>query len=168
MRGSFPLFIGKKRGDTMGSVTAKFSRTRQSVTRALYRHDYGQTLKLEGFDVGGSVEVHYGNKGDEQTIVKFGPEDGIEIPDELLTTGKDIDAWIFMHDKEHNGETTYHVIIPVMERQMAGEDPKTQVVDYILIGGTASDIDGTGQNTIDYIFSGGDANNIAGTGVITG
>lgn len=86
------------------------------MTRALYQYDYGQTLTFEDFELGETVEVHFGNKGEDETVVCYLDAEGVKIPDELLKTGKDIDAWIYLHNSQNEGESVYHVIIPVMKR----------------------------------------------------
>ena len=141
----------------MGSVTAKYSKTKWSVTRALYQHDYGQTLKFEGFDFGNSVEVHFGNKGDEATVVRFGGPHGVQIPDELLKTGKDIDAWVYMHDRRCNGESVYHVEIPVVKRGKVEDEKPDEPIEYILDGGDSEENIPGGCHVNEYIFDGRDS-----------
>lgn len=142
----------------MGYVTAKYSRKKWSVTRALYQNDYGQTLKFdEEFGIGDTVEVHFGNKGDAETIVKFGNARGVKIPDQLLKTGKDIDAWVFHHDCRCNGESVYHVIIPVVQRGRIEGETDDKPVTYIFDGGVAEDNIPGGCYPGEYIFDGRDS-----------
>lgn len=143
----------------MGSVTAKYSRTKRSVTRALYQYDYGQELLFDGFDIGDSVEVHFGNKGDETTIVRFGNNNGVRIPNELLKTGKDIEAWIYMHERQCNGESVYYILIPVMQRGMVGDDEQ-KTTEYILDGNDAAGTNGPWCQANEYIFDGRDTSNL--------
>ena len=142
----------------MNSVTAKYSRTKQSVTRALWQHDYGQKLLFEGFDLPETIEVHFSNKGDENTIVKFGDRRGVRIPDELLTSGKDIDAWVYTHKFRCDGESAYHVIIPVMKRGKVEETQDEEpVVEYIFDGKDSEYEDVSPCKVEEYIFDGRDS-----------
>ena len=99
------------------TITAKYSRTKQSVTRALYQYDYGQVLILgEGFPE--INEFHFSNKGSEKTIVQFGTNSGVRIPDETLNEGTDIEVFLYSHVMQCDGESVYRIIIPVIKRPM--------------------------------------------------
>ena len=99
-------------------VCATWSRTKQSVTRALHQYDYGMKLTFSGFDLepDDEVEVHFANKGSEDSIVQFGNGSGVLIPDECLKPGTDIDAYVYCHERRCDGETVYHIMIPVIKR----------------------------------------------------
>jgi len=99
-------------------VQVKYSKTRHSVTRALYQYDYGQVLVLdEGFIFEDTYEVHFSNKeSDEDVIVVTGDINGVAIPDECFQSGNDIEAWIYYHDGESDGESVYKITIPVVRR----------------------------------------------------
>ena len=49
----------------------------------------------------------------------------MEIPDEFLTNGNPVFAWVFLHTGENDGETVYKVIIPVTRRSRATDTPPT-------------------------------------------
>lgn len=122
-------------------VVVTYSKSRQSVTRALHQYDYGQILVFSGEEFPELYEVHFSNVGDTKTTVVFGNNQGVRIPDKYLKTGDDINAWIYSHVRACDGESVYKVLIPVIQRgAFAGPDPQTPV-EYIFDGRDASDYD---------------------------
>ena len=92
--------------------------------KPLYQYDYGQVLKFIDLNLPYSYEVHFSNYERGTSITQIGDENGVSIPDSLLTTGKDIFVWIFLHTGLNDGETEYMVTIPVYERaQISNEQP---------------------------------------------
>ena len=119
-------------------IEAKYLPTKQSVTRALYQHDYGQMIAFIGEEWPETLEIHFNNVGDEDTIVKFGNPSGVRIPDEVLEDGRNIDVWVFTHETQDDGETVYHILIPVVERPNVADTPEGQDVEYIFDGRDSS------------------------------
>ena len=117
-------------GDYMATniVTAVFGASRVVKTRALYQWDYGQVLQFEGLDLPAAYTVHFSNQGIQGTAkTQVGNADGVSIPDEYLTTGLTVYAWVYLHAGEDDGETEYAVIIPVTARPKSTEDEPTPV-----------------------------------------
>lgn len=107
-------------------VRASFIFGRTANTRSLYQWDYGQVLKLEGLDLPDAYTVHFANQpmsGNAKTQV--GGADGVDIPDEYLTTGLPVYAWVYLHTGADDGETVYSVTIPVTKRPQPTEEPPT-------------------------------------------
>lgn len=107
-------------------VTAAFGASRSARTRALHQWDYGQILQFAGLDLPNAYTVHFSNAGvggEAKTMI--GNADGVDIPDEYLTTGQPVYAWVFLHAGEDDGETVYSVIIPVTARPRPTEDAPT-------------------------------------------
>lgn len=140
-------------------VCATWSRTKQSVTRALHQYDYGMRLTFSGFDLepDDEVEVHFANKGSEDSIVQFGNGSGVLIPDECLKPGTDIDAYVYCHERRCDGETVYHIMIPVIKRARVADTPDDKPVEYIFDGMDASYEDTSPCHKKEYIFDGKDA-----------
>ena len=108
------------------TVTAAFGASKVVRTRALYQWDYGQILRFAGLDLPDAYTVHFSNQGvggEAKTMV--GNSDGVDIPDEYLTTGQAVYAWVFLHAGEDDGETVYAVVIPVVARPKPTEDEPT-------------------------------------------
>ncbi len=108
------------------TVTAAFGASKVVRTRALYQWDYGQVLQFAGLDLPDAYTVHFSNQGvggEAKTMV--GNADGVDIPDEYLTTGQAVYAWVFLHAGEDDGETVYAVVIPVVARPRPTEDEPT-------------------------------------------
>jgi hypothetical protein len=82
----------------------------------LYQYDYGQVLKVEGLELPNAYSVDFCNEGSDTSITQIGNADGVQIPDSLLTTGKNVIAYIFLHNEETDGETEYRITIFVYDR----------------------------------------------------
>ena len=102
-------------------VYASFGASRENMWKArtspLWQYDYGQILKITGVTLPSNYEVHFSNEkegGTAKTVL--GNADGVAIPDEYLTTGRPIYAWIFLHTGSSDGETVYTIHIPVRRR----------------------------------------------------
>ena len=98
-------------------VEALFTSGRRSArTRPIYQYDYGMILKPTGLELPSAYEVHFGASELSPTITQIGTADGVTIPDELLTTGSKVYAWIYLHTGDSDGETVYSIVIPVLAR----------------------------------------------------
>lgn len=109
-------------------VRASFVFGKSTKTRGLHQWDYGQVLQFDGLDLPSAYTVHFANQpmsGDAKTQV--GGADGVDIPDEYLTTGFPVYAWVYLHTGADDGETVYSVTIPVTKRPRPTEDEPTPV-----------------------------------------
>lgn len=98
-------------------VEAFFGSGKRSVrTRPIYQYDYGMILLPVGLELPNAYEVHFGQSESAPTITQIGTADGVSIPDELLTTGPKVHAWIYLHTGDSDGETVYSIVIPVAAR----------------------------------------------------
>ena len=113
-------------------VTAALS-PRGTVTRRLTQWDYGQILTFTGADLPESYEVYFSNSKSLGSAKKqIGGADGVQIPDEYLTTGDDVFAWVFLHDGASDGETVYPIVIPVTRRPKPSEETPTPVQQDVI------------------------------------
>lgn len=109
-------------------VVAAFGEFREVRTRALYKWDYGQILRFEGLNLPDTYIVHFSNdKVGGESVTMIGNADGVEIPNECLTTGQPVYAWVYLNAGADDGETVYSVIIPVKARPRPCEDVPTPV-----------------------------------------
>lgn len=118
-------------------IIADFSESADIKTEAMYQYDFGQILKIEGVTLPNSYEVHFCNRLTGGALVMIGGPDGVEIPDELFTTGLEIYAWTFVMDGEDSGKTILKATIPIIKRAMPTEEqptPHQQSVINQLIG----------------------------------
>jgi hypothetical protein len=60
-------------------------------------------------------------------VKQVGNVNGVQIPDEMLTSGQNVYAWVFLHTGEDDGETMYAVTIPVQQRPKPTEEEPTPV-----------------------------------------
>lgn len=105
---------------------------RTTKTRAIFQYNYGMILQFEGVDLPDVYEVHFSNSSDDKSLTQIGDSNGVDIPNEFLITGEDIKVWIFLHSTDNDGETVYHVVIPVIKRAEIGDaEPTPTQVDAI-------------------------------------
>ena len=78
-------------------ITANLSHGKQYVTASRYMEDYGQVLKIEGIDLPSVYQVDFSNnllRGTSMTVL--GHADGVAIPDEYISTGRDVYAFLYL------------------------------------------------------------------------
>lgn len=99
-------------------ITADFTNNkRATVTRKLYKGDYGQKIQVKGLDLPEFFQVHFSHNLREGIAKKIiGQNNEIPIPDEYLITGKTIYVWIFLHKTSQDGETRHTIVIPVINK----------------------------------------------------
>lgn len=94
-----------------------------SATAPAYQYDYGQILQITGIDLPTAYQVHFSNnRNSGDSITMIGNADGVAIPDELLATGSDVYAFLFLQTGATDGETEYRITIPV--------HPRPAITDY--------------------------------------
>ena len=113
---------------TTNIVTAAFGTFKVTRTRQLYQYDYGQILRFAGIDLPDAYTVHFSNRqigGD--AVKQVGNVNGVQIPDEMLNSGQNVYAWVFLHTGADDGETRYEVTIPVQRKSRDTEEAPTPV-----------------------------------------
>lgn len=109
-------------------ITAVFGGARTARTKPIHQWNYGQVLRFVGITLPDAYTVHFSNSAETGTAkTQIGNASGVIVPDEYLTTGQDIYAWVFLHTGDSDGETKYSVIIPVIRRPQPTEEPPTPV-----------------------------------------
>ena len=99
---------------------------------SLWQYDYGQKLLIEGVTLPMAYEVHFSNKRHGNSVTVIGDDTGVNIPDEMLLSGQDVYAWVYLHSTENDGETEYMVTIPVNKRAEPTNDLPTQVQQDVI------------------------------------
>ena len=97
-------------------ITAQLKQGEESRTVPLWQYDYGMVLLPIGVTLPDAYEVHFANVKATETVTVIGNASGADIPDSVLLSGKNINAYIYLHTGENDGETVYHVVIPVNNR----------------------------------------------------
>lgn len=106
--------------DVSKTITA-FIRAGQNevtITRPLTQYDYGQVLVFSGVALPEAYEVVFSNSdmSDATGKSQIGDSEGVTIPDEFLTNGQPVYAWLFLHETGTDGRTVYKIKIPVRKR----------------------------------------------------
>lgn len=93
--------------------------TRSKVTTPAinYIQDENQMLVIKGVDLPEYYEVEFCNVGDQETVTMVGDESGVMIPDQFLTTGKDVKAYLVLTEGE-SVQTRLEITIPVNYRPL--------------------------------------------------
>lgn len=113
-------------------LRVSFKHERRIESRPLYQYDYGQVLKFIDLELPYSYEVHFSNHEKGSSITQLGNENGVAIPDSLLTSGLPIYAWLYLHTGDADGETEYMVKIPVYKRAAITNDQPTPVQQDVI------------------------------------
>lgn len=128
----------------MNIVTATFSAgcTQIDADRKLWQYDQGQVLQLVGLDLPDAYQVEFSNTRDKGSAkAQIGGPDGVQIPDEYLTTGKPVYAFLVGHTAEEDRETEKLVVIYVNARSQPTDEPITPeqqtIVDQLIAALTA-------------------------------
>ena len=116
----------------MNQVTAIYKPCGGCKTAPLYQFDYGQELVFEGFDLPSAFEVHFANEFEGEATTQIASDNVVTIPDAYLTSGANIYAWIFLHTGENDGETVFHIEIPVMERAAPTDETPSPVQQSVI------------------------------------
>ena len=118
----------------MNTTRAVFggSQTIATAQTVLWQYDYGQILLITGLDLPSTYQVHFCNDGDSTTVQALGDGNGVEIPDALLQTGRNVNAYIYLHTGDDDGETEYKINIVVRKRPQPTDIEPTPVQQDII------------------------------------
>lgn len=96
-----------------------------STTEPITQWDYGYILQIEGTVLPATYRVDFANdRHDGEALTVYGNENGAEVPEELIATGKDIFAFYY-YIGEGFGKTAYTWKIPNDTRANAGDREPT-------------------------------------------
>ena len=103
---------------TYNKIHVQFGKLRKITWSAInYRYDVTQYLVIDDLTLPAVYQVDFCNKGDRSTITMVNTENGVQIPDELLLTGKDIKAFIVLQGEDPGAvETRYEITFPINQR----------------------------------------------------
>lgn len=103
-----------------------------AVTNRLWQWNYGQKLSISGIELPSTFEVQFANKSGTETVSQIYSDGAVEIPDQFLTTGEWIEAFVFLHNEQDDGETVYKISIPVTARPEPSENQPTPVQQDVI------------------------------------
>lgn len=108
-----------------------------SVTSPITQWDYGYILQIEGIELPTTYEVDFSNdRYDGEALTAYGNAEGVEVPEELIETGRDVYAFYYYIGANH-GKTTYTWKIPNELRAKRGEKHPTpsqqDVIDQAIV-----------------------------------
>lgn len=96
-----------------------------STTESITQGDYGYILQIEGAELPATYRVDFSNNRHEgEALTVYGNENGAEVPEELIATGKDIFAFYY-YIGENFGKTAYTWKIPNDTRAKYGDRTPT-------------------------------------------
>ena len=100
-------------------ITVAFGALRKVTAPAIsYQYDVTQVLVISGLNLPEYYVVDFCNEGDANVVPITGTEEGVEIPDSLLQTGKPIKAYIVVSSGQGDVQTRYEIKIPVDDRPL--------------------------------------------------
>lgn len=101
---------------SISTITATFGGMRKTVTLPVnYQYDISQILEIRGIELPAYFEVDFCNEGDVDTVTMIGSAYAVQIPDQFLSTGRKVKAYIVLSDGDST-QTRYEITIPVNER----------------------------------------------------
>lgn len=103
-----------------------------AVTNLLWQYNYGQLLSISGIDLPDTFEVQFGQKGGATTKTQIYSDGSVAIPDEFLLSGEWIEAYVYLHATNEDGETCYKISIPVSPRQQPTNQEPTPVQQDVI------------------------------------
>ena len=110
-------------------ITAVFDpgKIRTVASEPLFQWDYGQTLQLEGIELPTAYQVDFSNfEYCGNSIPQIGGADGVTVPVDVLITGRDVYAFVWIQNAE-SGRTRYMAQIPVIPRPVPDlDDPNPE------------------------------------------
>ena len=107
-------------------VTANFKGEWSCITEPLWQWDFGQVLEITGIDdLPSSCEVHFANFSVGSSVSSIASNGRVSIPNQMLTSGNPVYAWIYLSAGETDGETEYKITIPVNRRAMPSDETPT-------------------------------------------
>ena len=103
-------------------------------TDPVFQYDYGLKLVITGVTLPESYDVHFGNTNSASAKTVTGDSNGVQIPDEYLLNGEDVHAWVYLHTDglDDDGESVYHIHIPVTDRAAIAEEQITPVEHNVI------------------------------------
>ena len=108
-----------------------------SVTSPITQWDYGYVLQIEGIELPATYEVDFSNaRYDGEALTAYGNAEGVEVPEELIETGRDVYAFYYFIGPDY-GKTTYTWKIPNELRAKRGDKQPTpsqqDVIDQAIV-----------------------------------
>lgn len=113
-------------------ITVIFDGYRKAQSCQLYQYDYGQILTFPDLNLPEAYEVQFAPEGAAETITMIGTADGVAVPDEMLLTAGQVNAYVYLHEGDDDGETEYQVVIPVIARPEPSDIEPTPVQQDVI------------------------------------
>ena len=115
-------FNEHEKGVTVNKVYANLDSGNIITTPALFQYDHGMQIALTGRSIPGNIHAEIATAGNEYAqTVEISADHVINIPDEMLRTGKDITCFI-VRTIEHERTTICRITIPVHPRPAISND----------------------------------------------
>lgn len=96
-----------------------------TVTSPIVKEDYGLYLQIEGVELPPTYQVDFSNSENNGTsVTMIGNADGVLIPHQLISTGKDVFAFLYWVGADY-GKTVYKFRIPNKLRPDRTDDTPT-------------------------------------------
>lgn len=98
----------------------------------LYQYDYGQRFLFADVTLPEHYEVHFANSNDGESVTMIGDATGVDVPDEVLLSGKPVYFWVFLHEGDADGETEYPGMVQVAKRAKPTDTEPTPVQQDVI------------------------------------
>ncbi len=113
-------------------VDVFFCGRRTCRTPAITQRDHGRIYRFRDLNLPNTFEIHFANSQIGQSKRVIGKSGEAEIPDEFLVDGRNVYAFIFLHETPDDGETRYMIISPVVAKGPVKDSEPTPVQQDII------------------------------------
>ena len=97
-------------------IDVTFNGERRTSTNSLFQYDYGQILTFTDLELPEEFEIDFAYDRCSVSETYLGSNNQVTIPAKYLEISGSINAFIFLHTGEDDGETEYIIHIPVKAR----------------------------------------------------
>lgn len=103
-----------------------------TAEQSLWQYSYNQQLQINGLELPGVFTVDFCNEGDTTTVAMIGSSGVVDIPNELLTSGRDIVAYVFQKSALTGGITRCEIRIDVLTRPERDDETPTPEQEAVI------------------------------------
>ena len=103
-----------------------------TAEQSLWQYSYNQQLQINGLELPGVFTVDFCNEGDTTTVAMIGSSGVVGIPNELLTSGRDIVAYVFQKSVLTGGITRCEIRIDVLTRPERDDETPTPEQEAVI------------------------------------
>jgi len=103
-----------------------------TAEQSLWQYSYNQQLQINGLELPEVFTVDFCNEGDTTTVAMIGSDNVVDIPNELLISGRGIVAYVFQKSTLTGGITRCEIRIDVLTRPERDDETPTPEQEAVI------------------------------------